>query len=73
MEKFGLVVFDEVHHAVKASPMSPLAIHIKEKLTEERKPRLLGLTASFANTGSHDGIYQEKTAKKFCLEVDPID
>ena len=45
LQKYGLVVFDEVHHLVKNHPYRKLAQRL-QSLTAEHRPKILGLRAS---------------------------
>ena len=46
MEDASLIVFDEIHHAVKAHPFALLIENYYQACASEVKPLLLGLTAS---------------------------
>lgn len=58
-----LCVFDEVHHAVKDHPYVGIARFIQSKDTEEKKCRILGLTASFLH-----GAFSDVNKKRTLLE-----
>ena len=47
--QFSLIVFDECHNAVGNSPMASIMRDAVLKLSANQRPRILGLTASFAN------------------------
>lgn len=47
--QFSLIVFDECHNAVGNSPMASIMRDAVLKLPTNQMPRILGLTASFAN------------------------
>lgn len=47
--QFSLIVFDECHNAVGNSPMASIMRDAVLKLPPNQRPRILGLTASFAN------------------------
>jgi endoribonuclease Dicer len=47
--QFSLMVFDECHNAIGNSPMASIMRDAVLKLPPNQRPRILGLTASFAN------------------------
>ena len=64
---FGLVIFDEVHHAVGGDPMACImydAYHLMRQAGKSAPMRIVGLTASFAS-----GRLTNLSAKRQQLEV----
>lgn len=63
-DRFGVVVFDEVHHVIKNHPYRVLALGLRES---GWKPRIIGLTASLTYSVKADKI--AKSVSKLCKEL----
>jgi len=63
---FGLVVFDEVHHVVKAHPYRKIARYL-DLLEGNMRPTILGLTASL--TYAVESRQMEKSIRDLCAEL----
>ncbi|PVU93672.1 hypothetical protein BB561_003112 [Smittium simulii] len=49
MENIKLIIFDECHHSIKNSPYNRIVREFYNLLSSDKKPRLIGLTASVVN------------------------
>ena len=64
--RFGVVVFDEVHHVIKDHPYRNLALKLRQSDSGNRV-RILGLTASLTYAVGATKI--EKSVEKLCSEL----
>lgn len=69
MDTFCLVVFDETHYVRGNHSMKHLADLIRT-CPEEERPRVLALTASFANTSARESLKQVKDSLESLLDAD---
>lgn len=69
-QKFKVVLFDEVHHAIKDHPYRNLALKLMQS---NANPRVIGLTASLTYAVGDDKI--KKSVGKLCqeLKIDKIE
>ncbi|CAD7941345.1 unnamed protein product [Amoebophrya sp. A120] len=71
-EELSVVVFDECHNCGGQSPMALIcrnALHCQQQQENRKRPRILGLTASFCRGGKVNALQQERADLEKLLQA----